>query len=164
METVNVFIETQLDTKTSFGVRTDNGESVFVNARLVKKHDIVEDETYALVVLPNAGADSSNTPWKAMGMSMTNTTTTPAAEETPRVEVAKLEDRIIELFDSEGNQYPHKASELADALDEEDLQMQMTLSRMHMTGEIAKAQVWAKGSQEKASFVLWAPSTDWFVS
>jgi hypothetical protein len=163
METVNVFIETQLGTKTSFGVRTDSGESVFVNARLVKKHGIVEDETYALVVLPNAGADSSDTPWRAMGMSMTNVA--PAAVvETPRVVVAKLEDRIIKFFDNEDNQYPHRASELADALNEEDLQMQVTLSRMHMTGEIAKAQVWAKGSQEKASFVLWAPSTDWFVS
>jgi hypothetical protein len=32
-----------------------------------------------------------------------------------------------------------------------------------MTGEISKAQVWARGTQEKASSVLWAPSTDWFT-
>lgn len=162
METVSVFIENQLDTKTSFGVRVDNGESVFINARLAKKYDIVEDETRAMVVLPNVGSDSDKTPWKAMSMSMTDTP--KDMEPTPRVEKAKLEDRIMELFDEEENQYPHKASELADMLGEEDLQMQMTLSRMHMTGEIAKSQVWAKGSQEKASFVLWAPSTDWFVS
>lgn len=162
METVSVFIETQLDTRTSFGVRVDNGESVFINARLAKKYDIVEDETRAMVVLPNVGSDSDKTPWKAMSVSMTDTP--KAVEPTPRVEKAKLEDRIMELFDEENNQYPHRASELADALGEEDLQMQVTLSRMHMTGEIAKAQVWAKGSQEKASFVLWAPSTDWFVS
>jgi hypothetical protein len=162
METVNVFIETQLDTKTSFGARTDNGESVFVNARLAKKYDIVEDETYAMVVLPNAGADSSDTPWRAMGMSMTNVA--PAAVvETPRVVVAKLEDRIIKFLSNEDNQYPHRASELAEELGEEDMQMQATLNRMHLTGEIAKAQVWARGSQEKASFVLWAPSTDWFT-
>lgn len=162
METVDVFVETQLDTKTSFGVRIDNGESVFINARLAKKHNITEDETYTLVVLPNAGSDNPNTPWKAMGVSMTNIA--PAPKETPRVVVAKLEDRIMQLFDVEDNQYPHKASELASALGEEDLQMQMTLARMHMSGEIAKAQVWAKGNQEKASFVLWAPSTDWFSS
>jgi len=163
METVNVFIETQLDTKTSFGVRLDTGESVFINARLAKKHDLVEEETYALVILPNATPDTSDIPWKAMGMSMTNVA--PAAVvETPRVVVAKLEDRIIDFFNNDDNQYPHKASELADALGEEDIQMQVTLNRMHLTGEIAKAQVWAKGSQEKASFVLWATSTDWFIA
>lgn len=161
METVSVFIETQLDTKTSFGVRVDNGESVFVNARLAKRHNIMEDETWDMVVLPNVGEDSANTPWKAITLSMKETL--KAAAETPRVEVAKLEDRIMALFGLEDNQYPHRASELAEELGEEDLHMQQTLSRMHMTGEVAKAQVWARGTQEKASFVLWAPSTDWFT-
>lgn len=163
METVNVFIETQLDTKTSFGVRTDNGESVFVNARLVKKHNLVEEETYVLVVLPNAGSDNSNTPWKAMGVSMTNTTTTPAAEETPRVEVARLEDRIMDYFDIAANEHAITAPALAENLNVEDLQMQMTLTRMHNAGEMAKAQVHCKGGQDKASWVLWAPSADWFA-
>lgn len=162
METVSVFIETQLDTKTSFGVRVDNGESVFINARLAKKYDIVEDETRAMVVLPNVGSDGDKTPWKAMSVSMTDVL--KPAEPTARVEVAKLEDRIMDHFAVEDNQYPHKASELADVLGEEDLQMQMTLTRMHTTGELAKAQVWAKGTQEKASFVLWAPETDWFAA
>lgn len=160
METVSVFIETQLPTKTSFGVRVDNGESVFINARLAKKHDILEDETWGMVVLPNVGEDSDNTPWKAMTLSMTETL--KPAEVTPRVEVAKLEDRIIDYFDIEGNQFPQTAPALATALGEEDLHMQQTLSRMHMTGEVAKAQVWARGTQEKASSVLWAPDVTWF--
>mgnify|MGYP003637927113 CR=1 FL=1 len=161
METVSVFIETQLDTKTSFGVRVDNGESVFVNARLAKRHNIMEDETWDMVVLPNVGEDSANTPWKAITLSMKETL--KAAEETPRVEVAKLEDRIMKYFDVEDNQVATTAPALAAALGEEDLQMQLTLTRMHNAGEMTKAQVHAKGGQEKASFVLWAPSTDWFA-
>tara|TARA_R110002153_G_scaffold3227_5_gene15660 strand:+ start:2415 stop:2903 length:489 start_codon:yes stop_codon:yes gene_type:complete len=161
METIGVFIETQLDTKTSFGVRVDNGESVFINARLAKKHNIIEDETWDMVVLPNVGEDNANTPWKAMTLSMKETL--KATEETPRVVVAKLEDRILEYFKVEDNQFPHTAPALAEELGENDLHMQQTLSRMHMTGEISKAQVWARGTQEKASSVLWAPSTDWFT-
>jgi hypothetical protein len=161
METVGVFIETQLDTKTSFGVRVDNGESVFINARLAKKHNIVEDETWDMVVLPNVGEDNANTPWKAMTLSVEETL--KVTEETPRVVVAKLEDRILEYFKVEDNQFPHTAPTLAEELGENDLHMQQTLSRMHMTGEISKAQVWARGTQEKASSVLWAPSTDWFT-
>ena len=161
METIGVFIETQLDTKTSFGVRVDNGESVFINARLAKKHNIIEDETWDMVVLPNVGEDSANTPWKAMTLSMKETL--KATEETPRVVVAKLEDRIVEYFKVEHNQFAQTAPALAKALGEDDLHMQSTLVRMHNIGEVAKAQVWARGTQEKASTVLWALSIDWFA-
>ena len=66
METSEVFIERRLDTGTSFGVRLDNGESVFINARVAKKYNIAEDQTRAMVVLPNTGEDSSKLrgrPW-----------------------------------------------------------------------------------------------------
>jgi F420-0:gamma-glutamyl ligase len=160
METVDVFVETQLDTKTSFGVRVDNGESVFINARLSKKHNIVEDETYTLVLLPNAGSDNSNTPWKAMGVSMTNIA--PDLKETPRVVVAKLEDRIMDMFKIEANQFAHTAADLAEEMGVGDTEMQLVLSRMHNAGEMAKAQVYARGKQDKASTVLWAPDMAWF--
>ncbi len=161
METVNVFIETQLETMTSFGVRVDNGEGVFIPARLAKKHNIVEEETRAMVLLPNVGDDAANTPWKAMTMSMTETT--KPAEETPRVEVAKLEDRIMAYFDVVDNEHAITAPALAENLGVEDLQMQLALTRMHNAGDMAKAQVHVKGGQEKASWVLWAPSADWFA-
>ena len=164
MITAQVYVEHQLSTLTSFGVRADTGERVFINSKLAKKHSITEEELRELVLLPNSDGDNTDTPWRAVGVSMNDAETTPPVELTPRVEVAKLEDRIMDHFAIEDNQYPHKASELADVLGEEDLQMQMTLTRMHTTGELAKAQVWAKGTQEKASFVLWAPETDWFAA
>jgi len=160
METVYVFIETQLDTRTSFGARVDNGEGVFINARLVKKHDLKEEETYRMVVLPNVGDENSATPWKAITMSMEET----LKGETPRVVVAKLEDRITAHFEMEENQFAHTAKNLAKALSVGDGEMQQVLHRMHNAGEIAKAQVWAKGGQDRASTVLWAPATDWFAT
>ena len=161
LTSVEVYIENLLDTDTGFGSRVDNGEQVFINSRITRKFNVVEGQLRKFTVVPNDPSRTTQTPWRALGISMDDIV--PQIDEpTPRVEVAKLEDRIMDHFAVEDNQYPHKASELADALGEEDLQMQMTLSRMHMTGEIAKAQVWAKGTQDKASFVLWAPSTDWF--
>lgn len=163
MITAQVFIEHQLDTNTSFGVRVDTGERVFVNSKLVRKHNIEEEQVRELTLLPNSNDTHADTPWRAVGVSIQDAADHPVTDTSPRVEVAKLEDRIVAHFDVEDNQYPHKAAELADALDEEDLQMQMTLTRMHMAGEVAKAQVWAKGTQDKASFVLWAPNTEWFA-
>ena len=163
MITEKVYIETQLETLTTFGVRLDTGEQVFIPSKIVKKHNILEEQTRELVILPNAHSFDS-TPWRAIGVSISDTyeTLRGTADPTSHVQLAKLEDRIIGYFDIEANQFPHSAPALADALGEEDLHMQQTLTRMHNTGEVAKAQVFAKGTQDKASVVLWAPDVSWF--
>ena len=165
MITEAVYIETQLETLTTFGIRVSTGEQVFIAARVARKYGIEEDQTRELTMLPNFAGNRPETPWKAVGASVADasrTTETPATAPTPRVEVAKLEDRILEYFKVEANEFAQTAPAMAAALGEDDLHMQSTLVRMHMTGEVAKAQVWAKGTQEKASSVLWAPSTVWF--
>jgi hypothetical protein len=162
MITETVYIETQLDTHTTFGIRVQTGEQVFISAKIAKKYGIEEDQTRELTMLPNFGYGNADTPWKAVGVSVADASASQPEVATPRVEVAKLEDRIIALFDIDEHQFPQTAPALATALEEPDLLIQQTLSRMHMTGEIAKAQVWAKGTQEKASSVLWAPDVTWF--
>lgn len=161
LTSVEVYIENCLPSASSFASRLDNGEQVFISSRITKKFGIEEGQVRKVTVIPNDPIRSMNTPWRALGISIDDTA--PQIEEpTPRVEVAKLEDRIMDYFDQDDNMYPHRSAELAVVMDADDMQMQMTLTRMHMTGELAKAQVWAKGTQEKASFVLWAPETTWF--
>ncbi len=154
-----VYITTRLDTDTSFGVRVDNGEQVFINAKLVRDKDLDAGDTRKLILTPNPSG-KSDTPWQAIGISIEDTV---PEKPTPRVEEAKLEDRIIAYFDVADNEHAITAPALAENMGVEDLQMQMTLTRMHNAGEMAKAQVHCKGGQEKASWVLWAPSADWFA-
>ena len=154
-----VYITTRLDTDTSFGVRVDNGEQVFINAKLVRDKDLDAGDTRKLILTPNPSG-KSDTPWQAIGVSIEDTV---PEKPTPRVEVAKLEDRIMAYFDVADNEHAITAPALAENMGVEDLQMQMTLTRMHNAGEMAKAQVHCKGGQEKASWVLWAPSADWFA-
>jgi hypothetical protein len=163
MITEKVYIETQLETLTTFGVRLDTGEQVFIPSKIVKKHNILEEQTRELVILPNAHS-SDSTPWRAVGVSISDTCETPRdVDPTPRVQLAKLEDRVMDYFsEDEDKQYPHSAPALADALGVDGLHMQQTLSHMHNAGEMAKAQVFAKGTQDKASVVLWAPDVSWF--
>lgn len=160
METSEVFIERRLDTGTSFGVRLDNGESVFINARVAKKYDIAEDQTRTMVVLPNTGEDSSKTPWKAMTVSMTETI--KDVKNTPPIEGDELRVRIIGYLTEEPNQFAHTALELAKKLRVDVSKVQQTLTQMHDAGEMSKACVYAKGGQEEASTVLWARAVDWF--
>jgi hypothetical protein len=154
-----VYITTRLDTDTSFGVRVDNGEQVFINAKLVRDKDLDAGDTRKLILTPNPSG-KSDTPWQAIGVSIEDTV---PEKPTPRVEEAKLEDRIMAYFDVADNEHAITAPALAENMGVEDLQMQMTLTRMHNAGEMAKAQVHCKGGQEKASWVLWAPSADWFA-
>lgn len=154
-----VYITTRLDTDTSFGVRVDNGEQVFINAKLVRDKDLDAGDTRKLILTPNPSG-RSDTPWQAIGISIEDTV---PEKLTPRVEEAKLEDRIMAYFDVADNEHAITAPALAENMGVEDLQMQMTLTRMHNAGEMAKAQVHCKGGQEKASWVLWAPSADWFA-
>lgn len=159
LNTQDVYITTRLDTDTSFGVRVDNGEQVFINSKLVRDHGFGEGETRKLILTYNSGG-RGDTPWQAIGISINDT---PPVEPTPRVEVAKLEDRIMAYFDIAANEHAITAPTLAEELKVEDLQMQMALTRMHNAGEMAKAQVHCKGNQDKASWVLWAPSAEWFA-
>ena len=154
-----VYITTRLDTDTSFGVRVDNGEQVFINAKLVRDKDLDAGDTRKLILTPNPSG-KSDTPWQAIGVSIEDTV---PEKPTPRVEEAKLEDRIMAYFDVADNEHAITAPALAENMGVADLQMQMTLTRMHNAGEMAKAQVHCRGGQEKASWVLWAPSADWFA-
>ena len=164
MITETVYIETQLDTLTTFGVRISTGEQVFINAKVARKHGIKEEQTRELTMLPNFSSSHEDTPWRAVGVSVSDASTPHPEVATPRVELAKLEDRIMDYFWAElEDQVPQTAPALAIALGDEDSVMQQTLSRMHMSGEVAKAQVWARGTQEKASSVLWAPDVHWFA-
>ena len=156
-----VYIENQLETQTSFGVRMDTGEGVFVNSKLVKRYDIQEGQIRELILLPNPANGDNKCVWKAIGVSLTDTTPAVVVD-TPRVEVAKLEDRITKYFQDDVNQFAHTARMLAEEIAVSDTEMQLTLSRMHNAGEIAKAQVWKQGGKDKASFVLWAVDTSWF--
>lgn len=156
MITHKVYIETQLETHTSFGARIDNGEGVFINSKIVKKYSLQEGEVRELVLIPNPDKGDVNCMWRAIGVSISS------VEDTRRVEGAKLQDRITEYFQDERNQFAHTARMLAEEISVSDTETQLTLSRMHNAGEIAKAQVWKQGGQDKASSVLWAVDTSWF--
>ena len=165
METQEVFITHQMPTGTTFGIRVDNNENVFINAKLAKKHAITEEEVRTLILIPNAN-NNPDTPWQAVGVSGVHT------EPTPRVEVvgssrrvanpASLEDRIVEHFQGEDNQVASTSKVLADALEVDVMSVQTALTRMHNAGGMTKAQVHCKGGQDKASWVLWAPNTEWY--
>jgi len=158
--TCEVYIKSQIQTGIGFGIRIDLGEEVFINAGFMSKFNIEVDTVRKLVLAPNPSKPS--TPWQAIGVSMSDAGGEPVEAPTPRVDEAKLEDRIMAYFDIGYNQAAITAPALAENMGATEAEMQLALSRMHNAGEMAKAQVHCKGGQDKASWVLWSPSADWF--
>tara|TARA_R110002072_G_scaffold16735_4_gene64964 strand:+ start:2014 stop:2547 length:534 start_codon:yes stop_codon:yes gene_type:complete len=160
MEAQEVFITHQLPTGTAFGVRVDNGEAVFINSKLAKKHAVVEEQVLTLTLIQNNKAD---TPWQAIGgPTPDQTIARRMVESTPRVEIADLEDCIERHFKRTANQAASTAAALAEKIGVEVTQMQTALSRMHNAGQMTKAQVHCRGGQDKASWVLWSPDASWY--
>ena len=95
--------------------------------------------------------------------SVTHSVDTYDDEETPRVVVAKMEDRILTLLSEADNQFAHRASEIASKLDASNDEVQSALGKLHRDGEIWEAKIERRGSQKKASYCLWALDDDWFV-
>jgi len=55
-----------LDTRTSFGVIPDTGESVFIPASLARQFDLAIGEDYEAMLAPNAADRRDTTPWRAI--------------------------------------------------------------------------------------------------
>ena len=161
LTSAEIYMESCLPSGSSFGTRVDTGEQVFINARLTRKFGVEEGQLRKFTIVPNDPSRINSTPWRALGISLEDTG--PVVEDTPRVEEAKLEDRIIKMFEAEANQFAHTAVMLAEELGATEADIQLALSRMHNAGEMAKAQVHSKGGQDRASFVLWARDTTWFA-
>jgi hypothetical protein len=133
----------------------------------VKKYRLAEGTLAQMRVIPNTSRMINSTKYQVVGVvaeSVTHSVDTfDDEEETPRVVVAKMEDRILSLLSETDNQFAHRATEIASKLDADNDEVQLALGKLHRDGEIWEAKVSRLGTQKKASYCLWALDDDWFV-
>ena len=151
-----------------FGVAIVQGERVFIPPNLVNKYDLAEGTLAQMRVIPNSSKMVNSTKYQVVGVIAESVTHSVDAgesreEETPRVVVAKMEDRILSLLSETDNQFAHRATEIASKLGATNDEVQSALGKLHRDGEIWEAKVSRLGSQKKASYCLWALDDDWFV-
>jgi len=169
LNTLKIYVQHVLvDKKCGFGVDIDQGERVFIPPNLVKKYRLAEGTLAQMRVIPNTSRMINSTKYQVVGVvaeSVTHSVDTfdDDDEETPRVVVAKMEDRILSLLSEADNQFAHRATEIASKLDADNDEVQLALGKLHRDGEIWEAKVSRLGTQKKASYCLWALDDDWFV-
>lgn len=146
-----------------FAVTTD-GESCFVGRNYIENTNLQEGDFFTARVAPNQNNHKANTPYKVVGKVAVLDGLDPFDETpSPRVQQATLEDRITALMRDEEHSYPHRVGELASKLTSDTAAVQLALQRMHTAGEIWEAKIERKGTQTKASYVLWALDDEWFA-
>lgn len=146
-----------------FAVTTE-GASCFVGKNYIENNNLQEGDFFTARVAPNMGSHKANTPHKVVGKVVLLDGIDPFDETpSPRVQQATLEDRITALMRDEEHSYPHRVGELASKLTTDTASVQLALQRMHNAGEIWEAKIERKGTQTKASYVLWALDDEWFA-
>ena len=161
-----ILVETVLERVNDEGfVITLEHEKVFINPKIVRELGLKVGDIIEALISPNKKArPDSNVPWTVCHVGMTKVLPVEAPEEIlseRQIEVS-IEERIKELLLKPENEYPHRVGEISDKLDISTDQVQLALQRMHNAGDIWEAKIERKGTQDRASYVLWALDDELF--
>jgi len=162
-----ILVETVLErvNDEGFGITLEH-EKVFINPKIVRELNLKVGDVIEALISPNTKArPDSNVPWAVCHVGMTKVLPVEALEEETlserQIEVS-IEERIKELLLKPENEYPHRVGEISDKLDISTDQVQLALQRMHNAGAIWEAKIERKGTQDRASYVLWALDDELF--
>ena len=150
IQTEQLTIVNIIPTGTGFGVTSD-GTSVFVPPRVITAANAEIGDVFSANLVNNDFNPSGRTPLMAGRLHR--------AEQPQEPQVSSHRDLIIEMLAANG--YASSA-EIGDALGTDAIGAKDVLKSMWDKGEIAKAMVYANGTQKRASLVMWALNVDDF--
>lgn len=151
---MRVMIESIAATGSAFGTNED-GDTVFLNRRLVDKVGLEMGDVVNADAVPNYEDKRESIPWRGVRVSM------PEVEEVKVRTSEELDQEIIEhLSDEEVTYWTN--TDLADASNADTVTVGKSCNRLFQRGLIAKADVHARPGQKRASFCLWALDVEGF--
>lgn len=156
-----------MENGTTFGVRVDTGESVYVSPRLSEQSNAQLDDICTGILVRNTQHNADRTPWVAAYVEKAR----PAkevfqeifgemhpepVEEAPRERSwDELADEIIAFLSAPEVSYC-ETLDISEAIDMETRKLSNVLEHMHNHGRICKAEVRQKADQERVSMALWS--------
>lgn len=147
METAEIFCSNILPTKTAFGIRSDNGEQVFIPSTVTTASGLEVNDLVTAMIVPNKH-HAERTPWFAVSV-----------EKGQKTE-PDLDKRILSFV---GSTSYVATSEVVEEFNIDSITASTTLNRLFRQGKLAKADVYASADQARVSFCLWAVNAAKFV-
>lgn len=144
----------------AFGARTDTGEQVYIPPGVVRGASVKEDEVVNVTLIVNTHPNNDQTPWCVIRVNR-NAAPQPAPQPVaPPVE--NIDDRVLQLVREQGMittaEVAQEFPERLNATAAHNLMM-----RLFAAGKLAKADVYARPDQGRASFCLWATDVKVFA-
>jgi hypothetical protein len=153
MQNADIYICNLLDSGCGFAARIDNGEQVFIPASVIKASSATEGTIATAKLLPNTHPNNAATPWVAVHVGNTATAhKTPTAAE----EDADTFEAVVELGYA-------STLEIASEIEADVTQVHASLMRLFTSGKVAKAEVYARGQQNRVAFYIWATDAAYFL-
>jgi hypothetical protein len=159
MQTADIYCLRVHEAGFAFGARTDNGEQVYIPPGVVRGAGVKEDEVVNCAMIVNTHPNSDQTPWCVIRI---NRNAAPAAPQPVAPPVENIDDRVLRLVHETGMiTTAEVAQECTDLLT--TTAAHNLLMRLFTAGKLAKADVYARPDQGRASFCLWATDVKVFA-
>jgi hypothetical protein len=161
MQIAEIYISHILDSGCGFAARTDDGEQCFLPASVIKNSGVAEGDIATAKLIPNTHPNAAATPWVAVFASVQpqDKPAHAAAPEPVRPEQT-LEDRVHEAVCDMGYA---TTSEIAKEVNADVALTHNALLRLFSKGRMAKADIFARPDQDRASFCMWAKDVTHFL-
>jgi hypothetical protein len=156
MQTADIYCLRVHEAGFAFGARTDNGEQVYIPPGVVRGAGVKEDEVVNCAMIVNTHPNSDQTPWCVIRVNR-NTAHEPVAQPTETID-----ERVLQLVREQGMlttaEVAQEFPERLNAISAHNLML-----RLFDAGKLAKADVYARPDQGRASFCLWATDVKVFA-
>jgi len=147
-----------IPTGTGFGVTEDN-TSVFIPPRVVQAASAEIGEVFSASLIANDFNPSGRTP--LMAVRLERTAPQPVQMGQPEEQLCAADLRQIILDFLRGG--PASSAEVGEEIGTGAISAKGVLKAMWERGEVAKACIYARADQKRASRVMWALTADDFV-
>jgi hypothetical protein len=158
MQIAEIYISHILDSGCGFAARTDNGEQCFLPASVIKTSGVVDGDIATAKLIPNTHPNAAATPWVAVHAARAED---GAALSPEPVRLAQsLSERVYNAVCDLG--YATTA-ETAKEVGEDIAITHNALLALFGKGRVAKADIYARPDQARASFCMWAKDVNHFL-
>ena len=157
-EKKNIIVDQLTTVGSAFGA-TEEGEAVFINARVVSAVKIKHGDILEAHILPNYEDKRDHVPWRVMRATVRGSIFEDIddEEETPEPVIHyKPHEHIKELLEEHG---PMRTATMARIMDMDAGVVGALCNGLFASGDIAKADVFSSPDQSRASHRVWAIHT-----
>ena len=159
---------------TGFAVRADNGEQIFIRSILAERSDIEVGDRIAVWYVPNRNQEHADRcPWFALHVKIEEEAAQVDLEDYIEAKTIEEEFMLGSLEPEVEPEQPKRdiyaeireymlqngsatTSQISAALGIISPNLRSYLTSMNDRGEIARADIWTRGKQTRASVVVWA--------